>query len=165
MKTTKHIAALLAALVLALSLTACGQTAAKDDPMNPAIPVADGAEIGEGSKTFTTEVADQDGKAVTFTVHTDEKTVGDALQKLHVVAGEASSYGLYVKTVNGMTADYDKDGVYWAFYIDGEYAMTGVDATNITRRRAVCLPDGEGELSACAKRLKDSSCGGCLFFL
>ena len=48
MKTTKHIAALLAALVLALSLTACGQTAAKDDPMNPAIPVADGAEIGEG---------------------------------------------------------------------------------------------------------------------
>ena len=85
MKTTKHIAALLAALVLALSLTACGQTAAKDDPMNPAIPVADGAEIGEGSKT-----------------------------------------------VNGMTADYAKDGVYWAFYIDGEYAMTGVDATNIT---------------------------------
>lgn len=85
MKTTKRIAALLAALVLALSLTACGQTAAKDDPMNPAIPVADGAEIGEGSKT-----------------------------------------------VNGMTADYDKDGVYWAFYINGEYAMTGVDATNIT---------------------------------
>ncbi len=85
MRATKHIAALLAALVLALSLTACGQTAAKDDPMNPAIPVADGAEIGEGSKT-----------------------------------------------VNGMTADYDKDGVYWAFYIDGEYAMTGVDATNIT---------------------------------
>ena len=120
MKTTKHIAALLAALVLALSLTACGQTAAEDDPMNPAIPVADGAEIGEGSK------------AVTFTVHTDEETVGDALLKLHVVAGEASSYGLYVKTVNGMTADYDKDGVYWAFYIDGEYAMTGVDATNIT---------------------------------
>lgn len=85
MRATKHIAALLVALVLALSLTACGQTAAKDDPMNPAIPVADGAEIGEGSKT-----------------------------------------------VNGMTADYDKDGVYWAFYIDGEYAMTGVDATNIT---------------------------------
>ena len=82
MKTTKRIAALLAALVLALSLTACGQTAAKDDPMNPAIPVADGAEIGEGSKTFTTEVADQDGKAVTFTVHTDEETVGDALLKL-----------------------------------------------------------------------------------
>ena len=54
MRATKHIAALLAALVLALSLTACGQTAAKDDPMNPAIPVADGAEIGEGSKTFTT---------------------------------------------------------------------------------------------------------------
>ena len=92
----------------------------------------DGYVYAAENGTAYTKSTDQDGKAVTFTVHTDEKTVGDALLKLHVVAGEASSYGLYVKTVNGMTADYDKDGVYWAFYIDGEYAMTGVDATNIT---------------------------------
>ena len=45
--------------------------------------------------------------------------------------GDDSEYGLYVKTVNGITADYDKDGVYWAFYIDGEYAAAGVDATAI----------------------------------
>ena len=30
-----------------------------------------------------------------------------------------------------MTLDYDTDGMYWAFYIDGEYAMTGVDGENI----------------------------------
>ena len=30
-----------------------------------------------------------------------------------------------------MTLDYDTDGAYWAFYINGEYAMTGVDATSI----------------------------------
>ena len=36
-----------------------------------------------------------------------------------------------MKTVNGITADYETDGTYWAFYIDGEYAMTGVDATEI----------------------------------
>ena len=35
------------------------------------------------------------------------------------------------KTVNGITADYDVDQTYWAFYVDGEYAMTGVDATDI----------------------------------
>ena len=39
--------------------------------------------------------------------------------------------GLYIKTVNGVTLDYDADGAYWAFYINGEYASTGVDATNI----------------------------------
>ena len=47
-------------------------------------------------------------------------------------AGEDSEYGLYVKTVNGVTVDYDQDGKYWAFYVDGEYAATGVDSTDIT---------------------------------
>ena len=67
----------------------------------------------------------------TFEVHTDKATVGEALLELNFIAGDDSEYGLYVKTVNGITADYDKDGVYWAFYINGEYAQTGVDSTNI----------------------------------
>ena len=33
-------------------------------------------------------------------------------------------------TVNGITLDWEKDGKYWAFYINGEYAMTGVDSTD-----------------------------------
>ena len=49
-----------------------------------------------------------------------------------LIAGEDSEYGLYVKTVNGVTVDYDTDGKYWAFYVDGEYAATGVDSTDIT---------------------------------
>ena len=57
--------------------------------------------------------------------------VGAALLKLGVIAGEASEYGLYVKPVNGATADYDADGTYWGLYINGEYAMTGVDATTL----------------------------------
>ena len=58
-------------------------------------------------------------------------TVGAALLSLGLIAGEDSEYGLYVKTVNGETADYDVDGTYWAFYVNGEYAMTGVDATTL----------------------------------
>ena len=38
---------------------------------------------------------------------------------------------LYVKVVNGITADYEVDQTYWAFYINGEMAMTGVDATDV----------------------------------
>ena len=41
------------------------------------------------------------------------------------------AYGLYVKTVNGITADYAVDQTYWAFYINGEYAMAGVDSTPV----------------------------------
>ena len=145
--------ALLLALVLVLSLAACGNkaqdngTADKDagavtdtdnntgDNGDAAAPqdsvVADGDVIGEGKTAFTGEVAQLDGTSITFTVNTDEETVGAALLKLGVIAGDDSEYGLYVKTVNGETADYDADGTYWGLYINGEYAMTGVDATTL----------------------------------
>ena len=57
--------------------------------------------------------------------------MGDALLELGLIEGEEGAYGLYVKKVNGITADYDTDQTYWAFYINGEMAMTGVDATDI----------------------------------
>ncbi len=85
--------------------------------------------MATGATAITVEVQGADGKSVPFPVNTDEETVGAALLKLGVIAGEDSDYGLYVKTVNGETADYEKDGAYWAFYVNGEYAMTGVDYT------------------------------------
>ena len=93
--------------------------------------VADGDVIGEGKTAFTVEVVQLDGTSITFTVNTDKETVGEALLELGVVAGDTTEYGLYITTVNGVTLDYNTDGAYWAFYINGEYASTGVDATNI----------------------------------
>lgn len=87
--------------------------------------------LGVGEKTFKFTVVDANGKETSFTINTDKKTVGDALLDVGLIAGEEGPYGLYVKTVNGITVDFDKDGKYWAFYVDGEYAMTGVDATDI----------------------------------
>lgn len=89
-------------------------------------------QIGEGSMEFLFTVTDKDGNETVFEVHTDKETVGEALEELELIEGEESEYGLFVKTVNGITADYDTDGVYWAFYINGEYAPTGVDVTKIT---------------------------------
>ena len=93
--TMKKLLALLLALVLTLALAACGQKEENktDDQTNdPAItdqdnaadekvtlPVADGAVIGQGAVAFTVEVQGADGKTVTFTVNTDEETVGAAL--------------------------------------------------------------------------------------
>lgn len=87
--------------------------------------------LGEGQTTFGFVVVDKDGNETRFEIHTDKETVGDALLELELISGEVGDYGLYVKTVNGITADYDVDQTYWAFYINGEYAMSGVDSTTI----------------------------------
>lgn len=88
--------------------------------------------VGEGDTVFVFAVVDADGNEKVYEIHTDKTIVGDALLELELIAGDQGEYGLYVKTVDGITVDYDTDGKYWAFYINGEYAMTGVDATPIT---------------------------------
>lgn len=125
----KRFLAIILSVVMVLSLVACGNKAA--DKNEGSTTVENGATIGEGDTSFETEVVDAEGNTVKFTVLTNDKTVGEALHNLGVIAGEEGDYGLYIKTVNGITADYDKDGVYWAFYVDGEYAMTGADMTDV----------------------------------
>lgn len=87
--------------------------------------------LGEGQTVFTFTVVDQEGNETHFEIHTDKETVGDALLELELIDGEAGQFGLYVKSVNGVTADYDVDKTYWAFYINGEYGFTGVDTTKV----------------------------------
>ena len=128
MKTTiKRALALLLALLCLLCLFGCGKE--EKDPWENAL-YTENTTLGEGEKTITVEVEAAD-RTVTFTVKTDKKTVGEALMELGLLTGEDGDYGLYIKTVNGILADYDKNQRYWAFYIDGEYAMTGADGTEI----------------------------------
>ena len=123
---------LLMALITAMSFTlsACKKVTV-EEPASTTVSY-NYQEIGEGEKSFTFIVYDGNGNNTIFTVHTDEKTVGDALMKVGLISGEDGDYGLYVKTVNGTTLDFDKDGKYWAFYVNGEYAVSGVDTTEIT---------------------------------
>lgn len=109
--------------VTALFTTGC------NDGKTTSVP----SETQASSQTveFTFKVTDADGKETDFTISTDKKTVGEALLEENLIAGDDSEYGLYVKTVNGVTLDYDKDGMYWAFYVNGEYAQTGVDSTEV----------------------------------
>ena len=88
--------------------------------------------LGEGKTEFNFTVTKSDGKELSYVIHTDKVTVGEALLELKLIAGDESTYGLYVKTVDGETLDYEKDGKYWAFYVDGAYAASGVDSTKIT---------------------------------
>lgn len=90
-------------------------------------------EIGTGETAFDFLVVDADGNETKFLVRTDKKTVGEALMDADIISGEPGPYGLYVKSVNGITLDYDTHGKYWAFYINREYSTTGVDKTEIEK--------------------------------
>ncbi len=116
------------ALIFLLCLVSCN--AAKKTGIWEDATYCEDMEFGEGAKTVVVEV-EAEAQTVTFTLHTDARTVGEALLEHKLIDGEQGAYGLYVKAVNGMTADFDVDQSYWGFSINGEYAMTGVDGTEI----------------------------------
>lgn len=86
--------------------------------------------VGKGDKTIKVEIS-AEKQVITLTVKTNAETVGAALLENEIIEGEDSEFGLYVKKVNGITADFDVNKAYWAFYIDGGYASSGVDTTTI----------------------------------
>lgn len=123
-------------VAMALNLTACKNNTTTDvssveSPMSGASSKEEIQKVGQGATEFDFRVTDKDGKSTDFIVCTDKKTVGEALLDAKLIEGEESQYGLFVKKVNGIVADFDVDKTYWAFAIDGEYAMAGVDQTNI----------------------------------
>ena len=125
----RKFSAFLCAAIMLLGLVSCGQKVVKPE----AQVFADGAVIKikekDVTKTFTVEIVDAEGTVTTVTVKTDLKTVGEPLQRSGLLLGEQGEFGLYIKVVNGITADYETDGTYWAFYVNGEYAAAGVDMT------------------------------------
>ena len=103
-KTFKSSISIVLALVFVFAFVACNKQDATGVWAN-ATYLKD-TTLGSGAKTLTVEVAAED-KTVTFTVKTDKDTVGAALLEHGLIAGDESQYGLYVKVVNGITADYD----------------------------------------------------------
>lgn len=126
----KKLLSLLLLLVITstMTLSFCGCT---DNTSTQTIDENNFEPIGEGASNFLLTVTDSEGNVSGFKVSSDEKTVGDALSSLGIISGEEGPYGLYVKTVNGITVDFDRDKKYWAFYIDDTYATSGIDKTNI----------------------------------
>ena len=134
----KHVfltraAALLLACVLAFAFVGCGKgtvdsTASSDAEQTTAGTTAEWTHAGEGNSAFPFIVTFADGTKQNYIVYyTDEDSVGTALLDAGLIEGEQGAYGLYVKSVCGVVADYDVDATYWALYVDGEMSQVGVD--------------------------------------
>lgn len=134
-KITSLLFCMMLIVAMAFCTTGCnGKTSTKNQATTaPTQNVqTENTVLGEGQTTFPFIVVDKDGNETQFEIHTDKETVGEALLEHGLIEGEEGDYGLYVKTVNGITADYDVDQTYWAFYVNDKYAQNSVDLTKIT---------------------------------
>lgn len=112
----KRMISALLALVLLFALVACGKK----------------TEAPAEAVSFTVIVTDLEGNETTFEYTSSASNVGKALVAEGLVVGHDADYGLYIDEVNGIAADWDNEQTYWAFYINGEYATTGISDTPIT---------------------------------
>lgn len=117
-KVLLSVVSLVLIAAMALTITGCSN----NESENPA---------GNTEKSFVFKVIDLDGTEKSFDITTEAKTVGEALLNEKLISGTDGDYGLMVDTVNGIKYEYTADGAYWAFLINGEYATTGVDTTEI----------------------------------
>ncbi len=83
-----------------------------------------------GSKTITVQIITGESETVTKTIQTDAEFLRGALEQENLVQGDESEFGLFVKTVNGVTVD-EAQQQWWCFTKGGETVNTGVDDTPI----------------------------------
>ena len=129
MTIRRLVCLVLVALLAAAALTLTGCTQKKTAPQ---VQADSRTELGEGEKQFYFDVTFANEQTASYAIHTDAETVGDALVENDLIEGDESEYGLFVNTVCGETLDWDTDHMFWAFYVEGEFAETGVDSTPIT---------------------------------
>lgn len=82
-----------------------------------------------GSKKIEIDVVNDAGETEIYNVKTDAEFLRQAMEetKKLTFSGEESEYGMMVTEVNGVTADYNVDQSYWAFYVNDEYCNYGID--------------------------------------
>lgn len=128
-KAVLRLVCLILIAAMSFSIVGC------QNKTNTETPDTDGAgevtTLGEGALSFNFNVVDGEGNVTKFVINTDKTIVGEALLEQKLIEGDEGDFGLYVKKVNDITADYDVDGTYWAFYENGAYAAKGVDQTTV----------------------------------
>lgn len=91
----------------------------------------DASQVDAETKEITLKVVHGDGSEKEFPVSTTAETLGEALEAEGLIAGEESSYGLFVTTVDGETVD-EGNQEWWCLTKGGGMVTTGVDSTEVS---------------------------------
>ena len=113
----KKLLAILLVLTTVFAFAACAQKA----PETPETT----ASAGE-KQIFTVVVVHQDKSEKIFQYELKEGMLGAFLEEEGVIIG--SGDGMF-HTVDGEKADWNENQSYWAFYVDGQYALKGIYET------------------------------------
>ncbi len=83
-----------------------------------------------GSKEIVIEIVDNNQETTTYELKTDAEYLEQAMEEAEglTYSGTEGAYGLMIDTVNGVTADFNTDGAYWSFYVNGDYCMNGISS-------------------------------------
>lgn len=121
MKNKKTFVSIVA-LVCLVSLLLCG--------CSVKLPFGNQPSTGE-EKTFTLQIVHADGATVEKQITTTQTYLANALfdEKI-LVEEDALNTGMYT-IVDGEEASWEKDKAYWGFYVNGGYAVEGMNTTEI----------------------------------
>ena len=125
----KQIALTFILVLLSCILISCGTGSGGSSAGQPETwdnaTYSENTSVGEGEITFMLSL-EAAGKTVLLTVNTDEEILGTALYSLGIINDPT-----FFDTANGITADWNKDNAYWAFYIGDTMASVGVGDVNV----------------------------------
>lgn len=114
--------AFIAAAVLVLSLftfSGCSRSPAND---------GDSSISAATPKTVTFKIVFEDGSEKTVELKTEKSTLAEALVEANII--EYCADGLYT-TIDGVTADFNKDGAWWCITKGGEMLNYGLNDLKI----------------------------------
>lgn len=120
MKIKKMLAAVVALMCVAALLCACSLK----------LPFGNNAATGD-EKTFTLQVVHANGMTLEKKITTTQTYLANALFDEKLLTEEAAlQTGMYT-IVDGEEASWEKDQAYWCFYVNGQYAVEGMNTTEI----------------------------------
>lgn len=121
-KIISLVLALLLVTALALGLSACGK-----DTSTPADDSSVSSEVDK-KVSVTVEIVDDKGEKTVLNLETEKATLAEALVEEGII--EYAADGLYT-TVNGITADYSKDGAWWCVTKGGTMTTEGMNTLKL----------------------------------
>ena len=130
MKTTNRSLSFVALLLCVLLIAAAVCTSCAPTLTDLGATIVAEKEVGEGEKTITFTAVNGANEATVFTVHTDAEYLRGALEPHGIIAGTETDYGMWVSTVNGVTANDEKQE-WWKLYEGNEMSNYGVDTQAI----------------------------------